>query len=59
MIQSSKTYFDGTASRNLKVSLFKDWTFYFTLLQTPMGQLHARVINMTNAVCHGFISQVR
>lgn len=25
-----------------------------------MGQLHAQVINVTNAIaCHGFISQVR
>ena len=28
--------------------------------QTPMGQLHARVINTTNAIyCHGFISYSR
>ena len=28
--------------------------------QTPMGQLHAHVINMTNKIySHGFISQVR
>ena len=42
--------------------LFENELLYSMLIisKTPIGQLHAHVINTTNAIyCYGFISQAR